>query len=308
MLDQFKKGSFQITIGFIGFSILFLAIPYFSISDWTSNLLVYSLIGTASIPILHAIILNNLIYDKDVIRKYNFVLAPVFVLFSGYFKVVTGFWVFSFFLLFFFNFLLNSYQKKYPFSAFFNSSFIIGLLSLFNSDLIFYLLLIVLVGLLFENLTWRSFAAIVFGFFTPIVFYCFLHFLFIDQNFFFPILVGFETPIVRIDLAFFSLDRALSLSVLFIVFSFSIIELARWLYKKSIKSRKSFIVLFFYILITLFIILKCNDSASWYLLLTPLSVIFTNYFVYSDKNKIINLLFLCLIISSIYFRVINIFL
>ena len=104
-----------------------------------------------------------------------------------------------------------------------------------------------LVGLLFENLTWRSFAAIVFGFFTPIVFYCFLHFLFIDQNFIFPILLSFEIPIIRIDLAFFSLDRALSLSVLFIVFSFSIIELTRWLYKKSIKSRKSFIVLFFYI-------------------------------------------------------------
>lgn len=305
MLSQLRKGNPQIILFFIIFSIVFLVIPLISNSFFDSgkkDYLIFVFILTLFLPIFHAIILNNLIYDKDIIKKHNFILAPVFILCSTFFFKVSEFWIYSFILIFFFNFLLGSYQKKYPFSSFFNSGFVIGGLSLLYPNIIFYYPLIIIVGIVFENLSWRVFMASILGLFTPFLFYFFWIFcaetpflltgFLIDQNLF--------STILERDWGFSGLMPILVIGFIFFV---SIIELFGWLYKKSIRSRKSFIILLFYLILTIIIVFLNNSNKdSFYLLLTPISIIFTNYFIYCKKKRLIDFLFLCLLMSSIYYR------
>ena len=306
MLNELRKGSPQIIVFFIFFSIVFLAAPpLISNSFFNSeekSYLIFIFIATAFLPILHAIILNNLIYDKDIIRKHNFILAPVFILCSTFFFKASEFWIYSILLLFFFNFLLSSYQNRYPFSAFFNSGFIIGGLSIFYANIIFYYPLIVIVGIVFENLSWRVFVASILGVITPFLFYFF--WVFCTET---PFLLteflmedGFWFSILERNWNF---SELISVLLIGIIFFLSVVELFNWLYKKSIRSRKSFIIILFYIILTMIIVvLNGSNKDSAYLLVTPISVLFTNYFIYCKKKRLIDFLFLCLLISSVYYR------
>jgi hypothetical protein len=91
------------------------------------------------------------------------------------------------------------------------------------------------------------------------------------------------------------------LGVLSLIGFISIIELFRWLYKKSIKSRKSFLSIFWYFVISIIIALYSGDDY-FYFSLTPIAVIIGNYFVYSKSRKIANILFVLLVISSFYYK------
>jgi len=95
--------------------------------------------------------------------------------------------------------------------------------------------------------------------------------------------------------------KKLWISILFVISLFSFFELFRWLYRKSIRSRKSFIIILFYFLLTFLVALYGSDE-SWYYLLSPLSIILANYFTYTKKQNIANILFFFLIISSIAYR------
>jgi hypothetical protein len=88
---------------------------------------------------------------------------------------------------------------------------------------------------------------------------------------------------------------------LFIISLLSFIELFQWLYKKSIQSRKSFLIIFFYFVFSILLIIL-GGLKSWYFLMTPLCVIIGNYFTYAKNKKISNFLFLLFIISSFYCR------
>jgi hypothetical protein len=83
---------------------------------------------------------------------------------------------------------------------------------------------------------------------------------------------------------------------------FGFVELSKWLYKKSIKSRKSFIILFFYLTLTLILSLFTNNLSESYLLLTPLSIVIANYFIYTRNRFMANILFFLLFFASILYK------
>ena len=162
-----------------------------------------------------------------------------------------------------------------------------------------FMLLILISGINYSNLNWRSLCISCIGIIVPYFFYFTYAYLF-DKTFILP---TFETlKIIKFHyLNDLNISKLIWLSILLLISFLSFIELFRWLYKKSIRSRKSFVIILFYftliMLLTIFGGLK-----SWYFLMTPLSVIIGNYFTYTQNKKIGNYLFLLFIISSLYCR------
>ena len=256
------------------------------------------------IPFLLSTGLNNLIYEKNIIRKDNLVVGVVFILISCAFSNNIATWVSAFFMLFLFNFLLESYQKNIPFSQFYNASIILSTLTFIYPNLIYLTLLFFVSGINYSNINWRIIFTILLGLVTPYLFY--FVFVFVTGiTFVMPKFFNFsQISFSRIQEA--HLSKQIWLTILLLVVLVSFFELFTWLYKKSIKSRKSFItIIWFFIISTL--IAFYSGTEYFYFSLIPLAIIIANYFVYTKKRKIANLLFLLLVISSFYYKYMIVF-
>ena len=161
------------------------------------------------------------------------------------------------------------------------------------------MLLIVISGIYYSNLNWRNVCISCIGISLPYFFYYVYTFLF-DRAFIFP---TFETLqlINSPAISDLKIPKLIWLSIVLIISLLSFIELFQWLYKKSIISRKSFLIILFYFIFSLLLI-AFGGLKSWYFLMTPLCVIIGNYFIYTKNRKIGNFLFLLFIISSLYCR------
>ena len=112
-----------IILFFIAFSIVFSCIPLIQFSiqevfyhEWAPPFIV--LLLAILIPSLHALGLNNVIYEKNIIRKENLILGFVYLLICTPFVNTLTEWFVSFFLLFFLNYIFESYQKNTLFLKF----------------------------------------------------------------------------------------------------------------------------------------------------------------------------------------------
>ena len=118
----------KIIVFFIVFCIVFISIPLlnndvsilFSHSFWPSYLVFILGLG---ITFFHALGLNNLVYEKNIIKKDNLVLGFVYVSLCAPFYNSVNTWLISFILLFYINYLFDNYQKDYPLSEIFNATF-----------------------------------------------------------------------------------------------------------------------------------------------------------------------------------------
>ena len=293
-----------IIIFFILFCILFTCLPLLNSSfelifshQWVSPVFVF-LFGLL-LPAFNALGINNLVYEKNIIRKDNLVLGFVFLLLCTPFINTVSEWIISFFLLFFLNSILETYQKEYPFAQVFNAGIIVSIFSFIFPNLLFLMLLIVISGINYSNLNWRNLCISSIGVAIPYFFYFVYTFLF-DETFIFP---TFETLqfISLPAINDFKTPKLIWLSILVIISLLSFVELFQWLYKKSIRSRKSFLIISFYFVFSVLLIIF-GGLKSWYFVMTPLCVIIGNYFTYTKNKKIGNFLFLLFIISSFYCR------
>ena len=293
-----------IIISFIVFCILFTCLPLLnsSLELIFSHQLIspfFVFLCALLLPAFNALGINNLVYEKNVIRKDNLVLGFVFIMLCSPFVNTFSESIISFFLLFFLNFILETYQKEHPFSQVFNAAIIISILSFIFPNLLFLILLILISGINYSNLNLRNLCVSCIGLITPYLLYFVYTFLF-DKPFISP---NFETLKI-INLPYIhelKISKIIWLSILIIISLISFIELFQWLYKKSIRSRKSFLIIFFYFLLSILLIIF-GGLKSWYFLMTPLCVIIGNYFTYTKNKKIGNFLFLLFIISSVYCR------
>ena len=166
----------SIILFFIVFCMLFVVFPLikYEIAAVFSHSYLYPVIVLLlgiTIPFFLSTGLNNIIYEKNIIRKDNLVIGVVFILISSAFVNAVEAWISSFLLLFLFNCLLESYQKDLPFSQFFNASIILGALTFIYPNLIYLILLLIISGINYSNLNWRIIFTILLGFITPYFFY-----------------------------------------------------------------------------------------------------------------------------------------
>ena len=293
------------TVYFAVISFLFLAIPSLDdnlVNSYTEFPYPYLIFfSSIFILLLHAFGLNNLIYNNNIIKKENLIIATVFISLNtfniGVFKDIIS----SFLLLFFVNKLFESYQKEYPFNEIFICSLIISLLVIINSIMVLLLPLIVISGLIFNFSNWRCYIVSLIGLSMPLLVYVII-----------MSLVGDEiTPFKYVRFPIFS-DNIADLMIFYkaniwvanifiIITTISLFEFFNWLYKKSIRSRKSFFILLSFLIISIAIGIFGNEK-NWYIVLAPISVFIANYFTYTKKRNLANILFYVFIFTSLYYR------
>jgi len=250
-------------------------------------------------PFFLSIGLNNLVYEKNIIKKENILIGWVFILISAPFINNVEVWITSFAVLFMTKLLFSSYQKDLPFSYLFNASFIIALASFFFPNLIILLLLLLINAINYSHFSWRILLIIILGFITPyllIFIFSFLTNVTIKKPDFFNL-----NTISFLKINSMHSSKKIWLFVLAIIMVFSFKEIFSWLYKKSIKSRKTFKTLIWFFLITAIISVLYGLEYLYFSIL-PLSVIIANYFVYSKKRRLANVLFCLFLITSLYYR------
>ena len=117
------------------------------------------------------------------------------------------------------------------------------------------------------------------------------------------IIIPFDFNISPVELQNFTfvLYQKSWLIILFITSLFSFIELFLWLYKKSIKSRKTFMTIIWFFIITT-IISFAFDYRYIYFAMMPLTIILSNFFVYTKNRLIANAAFLLLLTSSLFYK------
>lgn len=250
---------------------------------------------------LNAMKLNNIIYEKNVIRKNNLVLACVFILLNTIFINNLISLIQAYIILVFLNTLLDSYQKKRPFSNFFNSGLLIGGVSLFFTNTLSFYLIILVTGIVFGSLTWRTLAASLIGLIIPFFFY--LMYLFCFDL---PINISITTPY---NYTLFNATKNILTSPyaifwiisFMLVFFFSVLELYKWIYKKSIRSRQSFIIIISCLCVCVIASILSNYNI-FYFFIIPAGIIITNYLIYYKNRLVAELMFLLLLISSFLYR------
>ena len=156
--------------------------------------------------------------------------------------------VYFIFLLFFLKYLFDCYQKDNPFRQMFNSGLVIGLLTLLYPNLFVFSFMIFITCLNFGNISFRIILSYLIGMLVPLIFYvCFL------------IMFEYDFPSFKVNFSYNLNLPALNkneflkifwISIVFLISLFSLHELYKWLYKKSLQSRKSFIIIFFYLMLT----------------------------------------------------------
>ena len=262
---------------------------------------IFLIVISAILTFFHSIGLNNLIYDKDIIKKPNFVLAFVFLLLNTTFVTNHKMMLISFVLLFFLNFLLQLYKQKQPFSIVFNAGILLSILSFYLPNILLLFPIILISTLIFRNINWRINTIIILSLFVPYLF-LWSYQIFTKTELYFPVF-EFNFKLFNFILVELELHQKIWFSVLSLVSLLSFFEIFRWMYKKSIRSRESFTIIILYFLFSVFIFLFSGKEESVILIVTPLSVIIGNYFVYHIKIRWSEFIFFLFLFSSIFYRI-----
>ena len=306
ILKSLKNSHSYLIILFLLFSILFFIPSFFtlqfqSIENQFPFYSILLLLISATLTFFHSIGLNNLIYDKDIIKKPNFVLAFVFLLLNTTFVINHKMMLISFVLLFFLNYLLKLYKQKQPFALVFNAGILLSILSLYIPNILLLFPIIFISSLIFGNMDWRVITISILSLFIP-YFFLWSYQIFTQTELYFPIF-EFDFKLFNFSIEELELNQKIWFSVLLLVSLLSFFELFRWIYKKSIKSRESFTIIILYFIFSMFIFLFSEKEESVILIVTPLSIIISNYFVYHKKIRLSEFIFFLFLFSSIFYRI-----
>ena len=306
ILKSLKNSHSYLIILFLLFSILFFIPSFFTsqFQDIENKFPFYSIllvVISAILTFFHSIGLNNLIYDKDIIKKPNFVLAFVFLLLNTTFVTNHKMMLISFVLLFFLNFLLQLYKQKQPFSIVFNAGILLSILSFYLPNILLLFPIILISTLIFRNINWRINTISLLSLFVP-YFFLWSYQIFTETELYFPVF-EFNFKLFNFSIEELELHQKIWFSVLSLVSLLSFFEIFRWMYKKSIRSRESFTIIILYFLFSVFIFLFSGKEESVILIVTPLSVIIGNYFVYHIKIRWSEFIFFLFLFSSIFYRI-----
>ena len=306
ILKSLKNSHSYLIILFLLFSIFFF-IPSFFTSQFQNienKFPFYSIllvVISAILTFFHSIGLNNLIYDKDIIKKPNFVLAFVFLLLNTTFVTNHKMMLISFVLLFFLNFLLQLYKQKQPFSIVFNAGILLSILSFYLPNILLLFPIILISTLIFRNINWRINTISILSLFVP-YFFLWSYQIFTETELYFPVF-EFNFKLFNFSIEELELHQKIWFSVLTLVSLLSFFEIFRWMYKKSIRSRESFTIIILYFFFSVFISLFSGKEETVILIVTPLSVIIGNYFVYHIKIRWSEFIFFLFLFSSIFYRI-----
>ena len=284
----------QTVILYFIISIIYLILPLFKLFELNfETIKVLNLIFSSTILFFSSIYLTNIIFEKSIIKKNNIVIPIVFLTLCMPLVDFNFLMIGNLILIISLNELFNLYQKTNPFTNLFNCSFAISVCMLiFNYYFGLFYLLVPLSLYIFGNNSWRPYFVSVIGLLCPIIIFYFLEF-----N---EIYLNFEKRKIN---SLHSIHELKYWTItFFIICFFSAAELFVWINKKSSKSRRCFYIIILYLFISTSIFLFSGNNDFLLFSITPLSIIISNFFIFSKYRFITNLLLITFLLNSMYHR------
>ena len=294
IIEKLINSKTQTVIFFFIVSIIYLLLPLLKLFELNSETIkIFNLIFSSATLFFSSLYLTNIIFEKSIIKKNNIVVPIVFLALCMPIVNFNFLMIGNLILLISLNEVFNLYQKTNPFTNLFNCSFAISACMLiFNYYLGLFYILVPFSLYIFGNNSWRSYFVSIIGLLCPIIIFYFLKFNGIYLN--------FEK---KHGISFLSIYELKYWIILFFILCFfSTVELIVWINKKSSKSRRCFYVIFLYLVISISIFLFSRDSDFLLFSIAPISIIISNFFIYSRFRFISNLLLITFILNSLYNR------
>lgn len=294
IIEKLINSKTQTVIFFFIVSVIYLLLPLLKLFELNSETIkIFNLIFSSATLFFSSLYLTNIIFEKSIIKKNNIVVPIVFLALSMPLVNFNFLMIGNLILLISLNEVFNLYQKTNPFTNLFNCSFAISACMLiFNYYFGLFYILVPLSLYIFGNNSWRSYFVSIIGLLCPIILFYFLKFNGINLN--------YEKQYVTCFLNIHELKYWIIL--FFILCFFSTVELVVWINKKSSKSRRCFYVIFLYLIISISIFLFSRDTDFLLFSIAPISIIISNFFIYSRFRFISNLLLITFILNSLYNR------
>ena len=294
IIEKLINSKTQTVIFFFIVSIIYLLLPLLKLFELNSETIkIFNLIVSSATLFFSSLYLTNIIFEKSIIKKNNIVVPIVFLALCMPLVNFNFLMIGNLILLISLNEVFNLYQKTNPFTNLFNCSFAISACMLiFNYYFGLFYILVPFSLYIFGNNSWRSYFVSIIGLLCPIILFYFLKFNGINLN--------YEKQSVT---CFFNIhELKYWIILIFILCFFSTVELVVWINKKSSKSRRCFYVIFLYLIISISIFLFTRDTDFLLFSIAPISIIISNFFIYSRFRFISNLLLITFILNSLYNR------
>ncbi len=294
IIEKLINSKTQTVIFFFIVSIIYLLLPLLKLFELNSETIkIFNLIFSSATLFFSSLYLTNIIFEKSIIKKNNIVVPIVFLALCMPLVNFNFLMIGNLILLISLNEVFNLYQKTNPFTNLFNCSFAISACMLiFNYYFGLFYILVPFSLYIFGNNSWRSYFVSIIGLLCPIIIFYFLKFNGIYLNYEKQHWVSF----INIH------ELKYWIILFFILCFFSTVELVVWINKKSSKSRRCFYVIFLYLIISTSIFLFSRDSDFLLFSIAPISIIISNFFIYSRFRFISNLLLITFILNSLYNR------
>ena len=294
IIEKLINSKTQTVIFFFIVSIIYLLLPLLKLFELNSETIrTFNLIFSSATLFFSSLYLTNIIFEKSIIKKNNIVVPIVFLTLCMPIVNFNFLMIGNLILLISLNEVFNLYQKTNPFTNLFNCSFAISACMLiFNYYFGLFYIIVPFSLYIFGNNSWRSYFVSIIGLLCPIILFYFLKFNGINLN--------YEK---QLGISFLSINELKYWIILFFILCFfSTIELIVWINKKSSKSRRCFYVIFLYLIISTSIFLFSRDSDFLLFSIAPISIIISNFFIYSRFRFISNLLLITFMLNSLYNR------
>ena len=294
IIEKLINSKTQTVIFFFIVSIIYLLLPLLKLFELNSETIkIFNLIFSSATLFFSSLYLTNIIFEKSIIKKNNIVVPIVFLTLCMPLVNFNFLMIGNLILLISLNEVFNLYQKTNPFTNLFNCSFAISACMLiFNYYFGLFYVLVPFSLYIFGNNSWRSYFVSIIGLLCPIILFYFLKFNGINLN--------YEK---QHGISFLNIHELKYWIILFFILCFfSTVELVVWINKKSSKSRRCFYVIFLYLIISTSIFLFSRDSDFLLFSIAPISIIISNFFIYSRFRFISNLLLITFILNSLYNR------
>ena len=226
--------------------------------------------------ILNALIVHEVLISHKIIKKNSYFTVIIFILLSLPILKIENYWpiiIANFSLVLILNELLNLAESNTPKQHIFNASFLVGTICVIQIYLgIYYFLISFFLGYYKHN-TIKNFIIQNIGFVAPfIIFYSISSFILPDYNF-----SNNNGPILNNS----PIKYIASYATMLCIITLACGELIYNFNKKKIKSKQLFLITGVIVILSFYPILIGHLNQFIYLTIMPITIVITNYLIYT---------------------------
>ena len=257
--------------------------------------------GLLLMILLNAFLLNKAIIQHRVIKIPSHIISLIFIILSLPLIHLESHWgatISMSLLILVYAEIINLADSINIKKIIFKTGFIVGLLIMIDYHFSWFYFIILVSLLYYSQFNWKHFFIQLIGFVYPIGTYYVLSVMSYQI-----ILNPGKLDLVFSDKYYFD-DYHIFLSIIFILLILSINELYHNYYRKKENAKKAFNLLLFFSIIILLQTIASTSLTFIHLMIIPMTIIFSNYLIYTKHKKfrtfLLGLLFISFIFKFVY--------